>query len=352
MMRDSAFAFNSPGLIRREHSHRRFLLLGLSSLLLLSILPTLGHHLPGGLEEPFASIEHVGAFCAAALRTVFSPFHYLFHVVLSMGFAYGVWDRLAAMRSLRLSIRSIDGAAPLQGTPLSDAARRAAVDVDRLVVVHGLPNPAFTAGLFRPRIYVSSDLETCLTQVELDCVIAHEGAHVRRRDPLRLSIYRFLSCLLFWMPGLKGLAADISDEAEIEADNVAARRDPLALASAILKLASASHPVSSKTAIAGFNHPDLLDRRIRRLVGEDTPLPTRVGRRSLVFASLALVLVLSSGVAAAEPPTHAASATEDKHCNHHHGSFWSHLRCSARDCHEGSAHCRHGERSVINTEQH
>ena len=351
-MPSSAMAFTSPGLIRREHSHRRSLLLGLSSLLLLSILPTVGHHLPGGLEEPFAGIEHVGAFCAAALRTLFSPFHYLFHVALSAGFAYGAWDRIAAWRSLRLSIRSIDGAAPLQGTPLWFGAQRAAVDVDRIIVVDGLPNPAFTAGLFSPRIYVSADLDRRLTQLELDCVIAHEAAHLRRRDPLRLSTYRFLSCVLFWMPGLKGLAADISDEAEIEADNAAARRDPLALASAILKLASAHHPASSKLVIAGFNHPDLLDRRIRRLVGEDTPLPSRVGRRSLVFASLALLLVLFSGVAAAEPSAHAGSVTEDNHCNHHHGSLWSHLRCSERDCHEGSAHCRHGERNVINAEPH
>ena len=347
-MPSSAITFTSPGLVRREHSHRRFLLLALSSLLLLSILPTVGHHLPGGLEEPLGSIEHVGAFCAAALRMIFSPFHYLFHVALSVGFAYGVWDRVAAWRALQLSVRSITGAAPAEGTPLWLAARTTGIDVDRIVSVEGLPNPAFTAGLFSPRIYVSSDLERRLTQVELDCVIAHEAAHVRRKDPLRLSIYRFLSCLLFWMPGLKGLAADISDEAEIEADNVAARREPLALASAILELASTPRLATSAMMIAGFSHPDLLDRRIRRLAGEDTPLPGRVGRRSLVFASLALVIVLFSGIAAAEPSTRAGLMTEDNHCNHHHGSLWSHLRCSSRDCHQGAAHCHHGDQVPTN----
>ncbi|HUQ47044.1 MAG TPA: M56 family metallopeptidase [Gemmatimonadaceae bacterium] len=292
------------------------------------------------------SIEHIGAFCAAALRMLFSPFHYLFHVALSVGFAYGVWDRVAAWRSLRLSIRSILGAAPREKTPLWYAARQVAVDVDRIVVVDGLPNPAFTAGLFRPRIYVSSDLEGRLRQIELDCVIAHEAAHVRRRDPLRLSIFRFLSCLLFWMPGLRGLAADISDEAEIEADNAAGRRDPLALASAILQLASAPTLTPSAVGIAGFNHPDLLDRRIRRLAGQDTPLPSRVGRRAIVFASLALVLVVFSGVAAAEPSAHPASAAGENHCSHHHGSLWSHLRCSSRDCHEGATHCHHADMSA------
>jgi len=273
---------------------------------------------------------------------ILGPFHYLFHVALSVGFAYGVWDRFAAWRTLQLSVRSIAGVTPAEGTPLWAAARRAAIDVDRIVTVEGLPNPAFTAGLFGPRIYVSSDLGRRLNQVELDCVIAHEAAHVRRRDPLRLSVYRFLSCLLFWMPGLKALAADISDEAEIEADNVAARHDPLALASAILQMASAPRLASSRMMIAGFNHPDLLDRRIRRLAGEDTPLPSRVGRRSLALASLALLLVLFSGVAAAKPSAHVGLVTEDNHCNHHHGSLWSHLRCSSRDCHHGAVHCHHG----------
>ena len=352
MMRSSGVLFTSPGLIRREHSHRRVLLLGLSTLLLLSILPTVGHHLPGGLEEPFGSIEHIGALCAAALRVLFTPVHGVFHMALAVGLAYAVGDRVLAWRSLRESMSAMAGVALPPGTPLWNAARHANVDPACMVVVNGLPNPAFTAGLINPIIYVSSDLQWRLTQAELDCVIAHEAAHVRRRDPLRLSVYRFLSCLLFWMPALRGLAADMSDEAEIEADNVAARRDPLALASAILKLASAPHLASLRLASVRFNNPDLLDRRIRRLAGEDTPLPTRVGRRSRVFASLASLLILFSGVAAAQPSAEHPSMTEDNHCNHHHGSLWSHLRCSERDCHGGSAHCDHGKEAVIATRAH
>ena len=41
---------------------------------------------------------------------------------------------------------------------------------------------------------------------------------IARRDPLRLSLMRFLACTLFYIPALRRLADDLTDEAEIEAD--------------------------------------------------------------------------------------------------------------------------------------
>lgn len=334
--------FTSPGLVRREHYHRRLLLLGLSSLLLLSILPTIGHHLPGGLNEPLGSIDHLGAFCAAALRLLFTPVHGLFHIALAIGLVYALWDRVSAWHSLRSTLNALNGESPRTQTAFWCSARRARIAVDRVVIVAGLPNPVFTAGLLTPRIYVSADLERRLNQTELDCVIAHEAAHVRRRDPLRLTVYRFLSCLLFWMPALKGLATDISDEAEIEADNAAAQLNSLALASAILQLASAPGLIALSPVVSRFSHPDLLERRIRRLAGENTALPTRVRRRSVIMAGFALFLAMGSGLAAAKSPGGHTRLVEENHCNHHHGSLWSHLRCSSTDCNALSEHCDHG----------
>ncbi len=336
-------AFASPGLVRREHAHRRVLLLGLSSLLLLSILPTVGHHLPGGVEEPLASIEHLGAFCAAALRSFFSPVHSLFHLALLLGVTYGLVDRLLAWRSIRSVLRSLESYSPSVGTPLWSAARRAQIDPTRISIVEGLPNPAFTAGLRSPRIFVACSLQRRLNQAELDAVIAHEAAHVRRRDPFRLTTYRFLSCLFFWMPALKGLAEDMADEAEIEADDSAAQSNPLALASALLKLAADPQGSFAPHSFVRFVDRDLLDRRIRRLAGESTPLPSRVTRRSLLLASVALTFVLVSGMAAAQGPSAHAGEGEGNHCDHH-GGIWSHLWCSAEDCHGLSAHCDHAPR--------
>ncbi len=333
-------SFLSPGLVRREHAHRRFLLLGMSSLLLLSILPTFGHHLPGSGEVPVGQIEHLGAFCAAALRVLLTPVHGAFHLALLVGMVYAIWDRFAAWRSVSSILGSLSGHSPVSGTHIWNAVLRAGVDTSRVVVVTGLPNPAFTAGLWAPRIFVSSVLEVRLAQDEIDSVIAHEAAHLRRKDPLRLSTYRFLSCLLFWMPALKGLAADMADEAEIEADDAAAEAGPLALASAILRLASNPHAAFTADAVVGFYRRDLLDRRIRRLAGENTPLPTRLSRRSLTLAGFAVVMVLLSGLSAAEGTGAEAAAAAGNHCDRH-GNLWSHLWCAPGDCDEHPAHCDH-----------
>ena len=110
-----------------------------------------------------------------------------------------------------------------------------------------------------------------MPDAELNAVLAHEQAHVVRRDPLRLAALRFLACTLFWLPALRRLADDVTDEAEIAADDIAAGDQPLVLASAILRVASwrdlRAGPLGAIGA-TGFTCRDLLERRIRRLAGE------------------------------------------------------------------------------------
>jgi Zn-dependent protease with chaperone function len=333
-----------PGLVRREHTHRRVLLLGLSSLMLLSVVPTIGHHVPGGLGEPFARVEHLGAFCAAALRGLLSPLHGIFHLALLAGGIYGLVDRLLAWRSVRQVLNSLESDSPEPESPFLYAARAAHIDARRISVIEGLPNPAFTAGIWSPRIFIAASLACRLTQAELNAVIGHEAAHVRRRDPLRLSTYRFLSCLFFWLPALKELAGDMADEAEIEADDAAAETGPLALASALLKLAADPRGSLPAHSLVGFANGDLLDRRIRRLTGDSTALPTRVTGRSLLLAGIALTFVLMSGMAAAQGPSAHSGEAISNHCDHHNGGFLSHLWCSVDDCHGASVHCDHAPR--------
>lgn len=329
----------SPELLGHEHVHRRRVLLGLASILLLSIVPTVGHHLPWGVGEPVGSLQHFGAFCAAALRSLLRPVHSVFHAALGIGLLYASWDRLAAWRSSRASLRLLEGVSARPDSVLGNIARKAGLDASQIVVVPGLPSPAFTAGLIRPRVFVSSDLEHSLGAVGLQCVMAHEAHHVRRRDPLRLSVYRFLGCLLFWMPGLKALVADITDDAEIEADDGAAGVGSIELAAAILSLASDPRYGSGPPAAVGFHAESLTERRIRRLAGETPDLPGRLRRRSIVSAALLVLLVVFSGAAAARPSASAMAGAA--HCNHHGGNLLSHLWCSPGDCRIDPMHCDH-----------
>ncbi|HEX8318667.1 M56 family metallopeptidase [Longimicrobium sp.] len=318
----------SPALVTREEAHRRTLLLGIGTLLLFSVSPLFGHHFAAGLEQGLRGQDHLGALCLIALHTLLRPVHLLFHVLLVVGLAYALYDRFRAARRVRATLASLHSAAPAEGDAFWTAAAAAKIDPATVRVVRGLPNPAFTAGWLRPRVYVAAALADRLSANELQAVLAHEGAHVARRDPLRLSLLRLLALTLFWLPVLRRLADDVADEAEIQADDRAAREQPLALASAILSLASWRTAGPAWGEGVGFaQRMNLLDRRIRRLAGEEPAPVSRLTRRSVVGAMLALALVGASGAIMSHPLPVDHMAHPSNHCGHPGESPFGHLFC-------------------------
>ncbi len=330
----------SVRLALREQSHRRATLLAISALMLLSTAPVLGHHLPFDSVRVLSGIQHVGAFCVTALRNLLAPVHWSFHVVLAAGVGYAAWDRWRAWSRQRAALASLDAKVPAAGSDIWRAAVAERLDPRLVRVVEGLPNPAFTAGMLAPRIYIAADLHFRLTDEQLRCVLSHEASHVARRDPMKLSLYRFLGCTLFWIPALRRLADDMGDEAEILADDRAAAGRPLVLASAILRLAE-SRQGRLAEGVVGFESLGLLDRRIRRLAGEEAAVTTHLTRRSVVGAGLALALVLISGLVAGQPAQPGVGAASAQHCEHAGESLFSHLFCGGSPLWRMAAHCRH-----------
>lgn len=319
-------------LTRREESHRRAAVLGVAVLLVLSTSPVFGHHLIGSASAILDGRDHLWSICLVALHLLLAPVHGLFHVLLLGGVAYAVWDRARAWRRWRRTLGALEWDSVREGDCHFGPVQAVGLEPNGVRVVAGLPIPAFTTGWVRPRVYIAADLGARLSEVEVEAVLAHEAAHVARRDPLRLSLLRFLSCVLFWLPALRRIAADLADEAEIEADDRAARRYPLALASALLVLAGGESPMSGtalgQPGFGGSGSPDLLERRVRRLAGSDTPLGTHVTRRSLVAAAAALMVVWVSGLVVAHPlPDASATHAFADHCEHHRRSAFTHLFC-------------------------
>lgn len=323
------------GVARREMVHRRAVALGIALLLVASAGPVFGHHFTDAFEWMNRGRDHLGALCLVALQQLLSPVHEGFHVLLGLGVAYAVLDRLRAFFRLRRTLSSLSWTAPVDGDVFHVAATVAGVDPSRIRVVRRLPAPAFTAGMTRPTIFVAAELGATLTDRELAAVLAHEGAHAVRRDPLRLSLVRFLARTLFWLPAVQQLAEDFGDEAEVEADDAAARlaqpSSPLVLASALVTTATAfavadasplrDYPVAGLSSAVGS---DLLGRRVRRLAGEDAPVRTHLTRRGIVMASGALVLVWVSSLAMDHP---ANASVQSSHCAHETGFVLSHLLC-------------------------
>lgn len=335
----------------REERHRRTVLLATGVLILLATSPVLVHHVGSQLDRLLAGRDHLWTLCVIALHQILAPVHEVFHGLLVAGLLYATWDRARAMFAVRRTLGALEWSRPAPGDGYWEAASSAAVPASAIRIVEGLPNPAFTAGWWRPRIYLTRSLRESLGRGELAAVLAHEYAHVRRRDPARLSFLRFLGSALFWIPALRRLAADVADDAEIAADDAAVRGEPLVLASAILQLAAWRVPASASaaaiaalsgegSAVTGFRRNSLLDRRIRRLAGEEAAVVTHVTRRSLAAAMAGLMLVWMSGLAVAHPlPDGTAHASA--HCEHQHEWAFQHLFCLAGHARTHGAQCPH-----------
>ena len=317
-------ATGGTALVEREHRHRRWLLLGLGGLLVMSTMPVFWHHMVPPMGW-WPALDHVGAVCVRAVELLLSPVHEGFHLIVVTGLAYAVVDRGRALWMQRTTLLGLHSWRPEAGGVVARAAKAAGLPVDRVRVSSLLPNPAFTAGLLRPRVFIAESLVRTLSFQQLVAVLAHERGHVVRRDPLRLSLLRFLACTLFWLPALRRVSDDLADEAEILADDSAAAMGlRFHLAGAILALAQ--WRVSRVPGVVGFAAGDLLDRRIRRLVGESAPVGTHVTWRSLAAAVAALALVWTSGVVMLHA-TALGAGTAATHCDHHETSPISHLFC-------------------------
>jgi Zn-dependent protease with chaperone function len=346
----------------REQARRRVLLLGVGTLIVFSTSPVFGHHLATRADALLAGHDHIGNVCLIALHLLLAPVHLAFHTLLLAGLVYALWDRIRAWSRLLRTLRALEVRIPSADEPIGSAATRVGMGRARVRVVEGLPNPAFTVGFWSPHVYVAASLPDVLDASQLEAVLAHEHAHVTRRDPLRLSVLRFLACILFYIPALRRLAADLTDEAEIDADDAAVSRGaPLALASAILVLAQWATEQRFTTGIvpfptgaaAGF-HPfepfqrvDLLERRVRRLAGEEADVGTHITRRSLGGAGAVLIAVWISGLMMAHPlPTAMASEASAHahiapHCRHPGESAFSHLFCLGWHPRPHDAPCPH-----------
>jgi hypothetical protein len=101
---------------------------------------------------------------------------------------------------------------------------------------------SFCAGLWRPRVYITSGALARLDAPALSAVLVHERHHARRRDPLRLAASRVIARSLFFLPAVRDLRRGQLLLAEISADEsavTAAAGDRSALARAMLRFSEA-----------------------------------------------------------------------------------------------------------------
>ena len=107
------------------------------------------------------------------------------------------------------------------------------------------PGTPFVFGLFRPRIYVPSDL----SDEALTCVLAHEQAHIARRDPFWKLLGFLLLCLHWFNPVLWFSYVLLCRDIEKACDERAFRGQTISYrkvySSALLALSAPKHWISA-----------------------------------------------------------------------------------------------------------
>lgn len=169
----------------------------------------------------------------------------------------------------------------------------------------------FVVGWLKPVVLLPAGILTGLSPVELEAILAHELAHVRRHDFLVNLLQTMVETLFFYHPAVWWVSGQVRQEREHCCDTIAAAYtgDRLVYARALVALEERRRaPVALGVAASGGS----LVTRIRRLVGES---PQRPGRSGWPIAALTLISGVLIALAAAgglngqeQPPASAPGA--------------------------------------------
>jgi Zn-dependent protease with chaperone function len=172
------------------------------------------------------------------------------------------------------------------------------------LVLPGCKVPAFAidapfpvvavVGLVRPRLVVARSVLDACSEPELRAIVAHEQAHLRRRDNARRALIAAAPDLLAWFGAGRRLAAIWQTAIEEAADDEAVRGGRhwrVHLAEALIRvarLAPSGGPPVSLPASALYRGEDLADR-VRRLVDPAAEAAPRERASWVLPATLALL---------------------------------------------------------------
>jgi len=178
----------------------------------------------------------------------------------------------------------------------------------RLSCSSRLPVPV-ALGLRRPEICVPPRALVSLAPEQQEGLLAHELAHLVRRDPFWLAFGRLLASALFFQPLNWVAVRRLRELSELLCDEWAVGRTgrPVSLARCLAEVAGWSvHPLRSLPAPGMADRPSHLGKRIRRLL-EEARSPQRRVHPAWLAAGMVILVV---AVAAAAPGVHAAVAGE------------------------------------------
>jgi beta-lactamase regulating signal transducer with metallopeptidase domain len=153
----------------------------------------------------------------------------------------------------------------------------------------------------RPVVLVPTSIMTNLTPAEVEALLAHELAHIRRRDDVVNLLQTVIETLLFYHPAVWWLSARLRQEREHCCDDLAAEMigDRVIYSRALMAAAQLATSRPERLAVAA--NGGKLVVRIRRLLGRTAIGPVQPQSRWPVVAILLLMMLAAVGLVASRP---------------------------------------------------
>lgn len=172
---------------------------------------------------------------------------------------------LVQVSRLRTQVTSI---VPQEMTDrLAELTRRLEVSRPVRLAQSALVEVPTVISALKPLILLPATAMTGLTAEQLDAILAHEIAHIRRHDYLVNLVQTVIETLLFYHPGVWWLSGRIRQERENCCDDIASDlcENPIRYAEALVRMEELRTP-AGRLALAATGGS--LKTRIRRLLGQ------------------------------------------------------------------------------------
>lgn len=172
-------------------------------------------------------------------------------------------------------------------------------------------------GWLRPVIVLPVAVASGLTPAQLEAILAHELAHVRRHDYLVNLFQCLVETLMFYHPAVWWASAVVREERENCCDDavLAAGVAPLAYAESLVRVLEAGGGAGGGTpavALAASGRPSQLRRRLMRMLpGGETRQPRATPGRWVGAVAAAACVIAFAGILRLSTAADTATAADD-----------------------------------------
>jgi uncharacterized protein (TIGR03435 family) len=189
--------------------------------------------------------------------------------------------------AIRLRRRSVRSAPPEWQRSFESLATRIRVSRPVRLLVSSLVDVPAVVGWLRPIVLVPVGALAGLPAEQMEALLLHELAHIRRHDYLVNLVQGVVETLLFYHPAVWWISGHIRAERELCCDDLAVSvtGDAPAYARALAECAAA---VPRRLTPVVAANGSALGRRIARLLGEPQPAPGAVSGSGVLAAAILL----------------------------------------------------------------